>query len=157
MKNTLLTCFMVAMLSACTSISESVTVAEPSPTRAEITMGDGSDNWIKTKGATRNGSTFIFPEVKIDGNGWLVMHPFTDGKPNGKIYVGHTYIKDGLNTNISISVDPEPVSGEMFIVMLHRDVEEDRIFDFVFVDEYHVEDRAVFEGTKMIAHAYQAP
>ena len=58
------------------------------------------------------------------------MHPFKDGEPVGDIYVGSTYIEDGEN----------------------RDVNENKEFDFVFVDERNVLDKAVFEGTKMIAH-----
>jgi len=45
----------------------------------------------------------------------------------------------------------------MFIVMLHSDVDDDKEFDFVFVNEREVEDKAVFEGTTMIGHAYPAP
>ena len=45
----------------------------------------------------------------------------------------------------------------MFIVMLHRDVNENQVFDFVFVDERNVLDKAVFEGNTMIGHAYPAP
>ena len=41
--------------------------------------------------------------------------------------------------------------------MLHRDVNEIHIFDFVLVDEINVLDKAVFEGTKMIAHTFAAP
>ena len=45
----------------------------------------------------------------------------------------------------------------MFIVMLHRDVNENKVFDFVFVDERNVLDKAAFEGTKMIGHHFAAP
>lgn len=126
--------------------------------RAAMTMGNGTDNHILVEGATRDGATFTFPEVKINGNGWLVMHPFEDGKPNGDIYVGASYVKDGVNEQVDISVEPSPNTGDMYIVMLHRDVDEDQQFDFVFVgDTGHVEDKAVFEGTKMIGQAYAAP
>ena len=126
--------------------------------RTGMTMGNGEANWITLEGATREGATFTFTEVRIDGNGWLVMHPFVDGKPKGDVYVGATYVSDGSNRDVSITVDDEPEAGEFFIVMLHRDVDEDREFDFVFVgDTGHVEDRAVFEGTRMIGHAYPAP
>ncbi|MCI5045477.1 MAG: hypothetical protein MRY72_12335 [Aquisalinus sp.] len=143
------TCYAVAIQPA---VSE-----EKSYAQSEISMGNGESNWIITEGMIRDGASFTFPEVKIKGNGWLVMHPFTDGKPDGKIYVGHTYILDGINSDVDISVEPTPSSGDMFIVMLHRDVDEDREFDFVFVDENHVEDRAVFEGSTMIAHVIAAP
>jgi hypothetical protein len=68
----------------------------PPPTEAPaFTMGNGTANWIIIEGATRDGSRFSFPEVQIAGNGWLVMHPFKDGKPVGDLYVGASYLADG--------------------------------------------------------------
>ena len=128
-------------------------LAEESPPQ----IGNGSNNWIITEGASRDGATFTFPEVKIDGNGWLVMHPFKDGKPNGKVYVGHTFLKDGVSNDVQIVVDETPAQGDYFIVMLHRDANENQEFDFVFVDAVNVLDKAVFEGETMIGHAYAAP
>ena len=52
---------------------------------------------------------------------------------------------------------PEPVAGTPFLIMLHSDVNQDRTFDFVFVDERNVLDAAVFEGSMMIAHVISAP
>ncbi len=135
------------------SAAESSAPAE-APT---LTTGNGKANWIVTEGATRDGATFSFREVRIDGTGWLVMHPFKDGKPVGKVYVGATYLEDGENRDVAITVDSLPEPGEMFIVMLHRDVNENQVFDFVFVDERNVLDKAVFEGTKLIAHHFAAP
>ena len=129
----------------------------PAEAKPAVTMGNGEANWIVTDGATRNGATFTFSKVKIDGNGWLVMHPFKDGKPVGEIYVGATYLADGESGDVEITVEPEPAAGEMFIVMLHRDVNENKEFDFVFVDERNVLDKAVFEGSVMIGHAIPAP
>jgi hypothetical protein len=37
------------------------------PASSRISMGNGSDNWIVTEGASRSGSTFTFREVKIAG------------------------------------------------------------------------------------------
>lgn len=122
-----------------------------------VLTGNGENNWIVTEGATRAGNTFTFSEVKIDGNGWLVLHPFENGKPNGDIYVGSTFVEDGVNNNVSITSDRETKPGDMFIVMLHRDVNENREFDFVFVDEVNVLDKAVFEGRTMIGHPFAAP
>lgn len=128
------------------------------PKASERSIGNGEANWIITDGATRDGARFVFPEVQINGNGWLVMHPFENGKPNGDIYVGATYVSSGNNNDVAITVKHEPATGDMFIVMLHRDVDEDQQFDFVFVgDTGHVEDKAVFEGKTMIGHAYAAP
>jgi hypothetical protein len=133
-------------LTACSSIARMV-----------INLENGEDNWIIVEGATRDGATFQFSEVHIDGNGWLVMHPFEDGEPNGEIYSGATYVRDGDNRNVELTVDSEPAKGDMFIVMLHRDVNENQEFDFVFVDSVNVLDKAVFEGRTMIAHRFPAP
>ena len=45
----------------------------------------------------------------------------------------------------------------MFLVMLHSDVNDNRVFDFVFLEDGHVVDKAVFEETKMIAHVFATP
>ena len=133
------------------------TTPEESATAPRVATGNGTLNWIQTDGATRKGATFTFSEVRIEGNGWLVMHPFRDGKPDGSVYVGATYLPSGENRDVSITVDSEPETDTMFIVMLHRDVNENREFDFIFVDEVHVLDKAVFEDDVMIAHAIRAP
>lgn len=127
------------------------------PTRDQIRLGNGEENWIVVEGATRDGATFTFAEVQIANNGWLVMHPFEGGKPNGNIYVGASYVAQGTNANVEITVDPTPNPGDMYIVMLHSDVNENQEFDFVFVDERNVLDKAVFEGLTMIAHPIAAP
>ncbi len=152
MQRPLLVVFLAILVSSL--VGAETPEAEAAP---EMTMGNGEANWIVTEGATRSGATFSFSKVKIDGNGWLVMHPFKDGKPVGEVYVGATYLADGESEDVSITVDPEPKTGDMFIVMLHRDVNENKEFDFVFVDERNVLDKAVFEGTKMIGHAIPAP
>ncbi len=120
--------------------------------RADMTMGNGEKNLIITEGTTKDGSTFTFPRVLIDGNGFLVIHPFANGKPVGQIYVGSTYIKDGENRNVAIRVNDPPESGEKYLVMLHRDVDENQVFDFN--DGIDVPDVPVFEGNNMIAVVY---
>ena len=122
-----------------------------------FSMGNGTGNWIDVAGVTRDDSVLTFPEVNIDGNGWLVIHPFENGKPNGDKYVAKTYLADGKNENVDIDVLKGLTPGEMFIVMLHRDINENKVLDFIFVDDTNVMDRAVFEGSRMIGHAIPAP
>jgi hypothetical protein len=124
---------------------------------SEFSMGNGAKNWIDVAGVTRQQSVLTFPEVQISGNGWLVVHPFEDGKPNGDKYVAKTYLEDGKNENVEIDVLKGLTQGEMFIVMLHRDTNENRELDFIFIDDTNVMDRAVFEGSRMIGHAIAAP
>jgi hypothetical protein len=127
------------------------------PDKSAFSMGNGTKNWIDVAGVTRNGSVLSFPEVQIDGNGWLVVHPFENGAPNGDKYVGKTYVENGKNTDVDIEVLKGLTEGEMFIVMLHRDLNENKELDFIFIDDTNVMDRAVFEGPRMIGHAIPAP
>ncbi len=120
-------------------------------------IGNGASNWITVEDVTRDEGTLTFSEVQINGNGWLVIHPFEEGAPNGDKYVAATFLEDGKNLDVDIQVYKGLTSGEMFIVMLHRDSNENMVFDFVFVDEINVMDRAVFEGSTMIGHAIAAP
>lgn len=122
-----------------------------------MSIGNGSANWIQTEGMQRDGNVLKFAEVQIDGDGWLVIHPFQDGAPNGDRVVARTFLKSGTNTNVEIEVHKGLSSGEMMIVMLHKDSNNNGEFDFIFVDDRNVMDLAVFEGSTMIGHALPAP
>jgi len=148
--------------------------------RPEITIGNGEANWIITDGMTRqtdsatysevhvdgtdvssvrsNRTALTFPEVMIENPGWLVLHPVIDGKPDGDIVSGFTYLDGGQNDDVTIEIGHRTTPGDRFIVMLHSDVDNDRVLDFVFVEDgINVEDTAVFEGTRMIAHMIALP
>ncbi len=58
---------------------------------------------------------------------------------------------------MAVKINTTSKNGEHFLVMLHRDVNEDHVFDFVFVDPPNVLDRAVVEGSKMIARILTSP
>ncbi len=132
-------------------------MAESLAQESSISMGNGSANWIITEGSTRQGASFVFPEVVIDGDGWLVMHPFKDGKPDGETVAGFTPLKNGRSNAVEITVSPVPLAGDLYIVMLHSDANDNGEFDFVFVNERDVVDKAVFEGSTMIGHVYRTP
>ncbi len=158
----------------------SAALAQDEAERPAITIGNGDRNWIVVDGFTKSetsstyteqritgqrsalrrgdGTTFTFAEVHIEGDGWLVMHPFINGAPNGDYVAGYTFVEGGTNQNVAVTINPAPASGDRYMVMLHSDTNQDRVFDFVFVEDgINVEDRAVFEGSKMIAHAIAVP
>ncbi|MEO1041877.1 MAG: hypothetical protein AAFX52_06270 [Pseudomonadota bacterium] len=150
----------LALITACSTAKKdtlSEAQAAPTPERTMVTLGNGEANSITPQGVTRDGATFTFATATVADDSWLVIHPFKDGRPNGDIYVGHTFLAAGTHQNIPITVEGGAQTGQMFLVMLHKDVDQDRVFDFVFIDENTVEDHAVFEGTKMIAHIFAAP
>ena len=146
----------------------------------KMTMGNGELNAIAIDGVSlveggvvfsevridsgevksfRGTSTAIsIPEVTIEKNGWIVLHPVIDGRPDGDMVSGYTYVPAGTNTDVMIRFDHPAKAGDKFLVMLHSDVNEDRVFDFVFVEDgINVEDAAVFEGMNMIAHIFALP
>ncbi|MFP6807265.1 MAG: hypothetical protein VB957_08790 [Pseudomonadales bacterium] len=153
MNRTLTIRSIIALLATCLI---QITSAQ-ADTEHKMSIGNGDKNWIITDGASRIDKTLTFKEVSIDGNGWLVMHPFEGGKPNGDKYVAYTYLENGMNKDVEIKVHKGVDTGEMFIVMLHRDLNENKILDFIFVDDTNVMDKAVFEGHTMIVHAIPAP
>jgi len=122
---------------------------------SKIVTGNGENNFIILDGASRDRSTFTFSEVTIDKDGFLVMHPFRDGKPVQTEYVGAVPITAGTHKNVPITINTQPVTGDNFIVMLHYDMNTDKIFDFN--DGVTVPDAPVFEGHTLVALRYSVP
>lgn len=168
-----------AVAIAAAGTASTLALAEQHSETPAVTLGNGEANWIIAEGVKRSsdaayteqritanqaavrrgdGTTLTFPEVHIESDGWLVVHPFIEGKPNGKYVAGYTFVESGTNADVAVTINPAPASGEMLLVMLHSDSNSDGVFDFVFVDDgVNVEDRAVFEGSQMIAHVFAAP
>ena len=146
----------------------------------QITMGDGERNSIQVEGLMRENGVHQFAEIRLDGAeastfradsviltfpkvmnehaSFLVLHPVMDGRPNGDMVSGFTYLPAGTHENVKLPMDHPADSGRKFLVMLHKDVDDDRTLDFVFVEDgVNVEDTAVFEGTHMIAKIFEVP
>ncbi|MEM1379139.1 MAG: hypothetical protein AAGH41_00790 [Pseudomonadota bacterium] len=147
----------VLMVAAACAAVEPVAETTAAPAAADVTLGNGEANAIETEGLRRSGNALIVPSVTAAANSWLVLHAFKDGRPDGQTYVGATYVPKGTSEDVAVSVEAGISPGQPFLVMLHEDVDDDQVFDFVFVAENVVEDRAVFEGTTMIAHIITAP
>jgi hypothetical protein len=124
-------------------------------TSSQIKAGNGIANYIELEGVKRDGATFTFRRVRIDRQGWLVMHPFEDGAPVPTVYVGAAPLSAGDHENVEITIDETTESGVMFVVMLHYDMNEDGVFDFN--DGVTVPDAPVFEDGVLIALRFAAP
>ena len=154
--------------------------AEEAAEPPQITMGDGERNSIQVEGLTREEGVRQFAEIRLDGSeastfradsvvlnfpkvvnehaSFLVLHPVMDGRPNGDMVSGFTYLPAGTHENVILPMEHPADSGRKFLVMLHWDVDDDRTLDFVFVEDgINVEDKAVFEGTHMIAKIFEVP
>ena len=149
---------MKAKLRFTTFISSLLVLVGMSPAvLAQMSIGNGENNAIAIESMTRNGNVLTIDEITIEGDGWLVIHPFENGAPNGDRVVGRQFLKAGVNRDVKIEVYKGLESGEMMIVMLHHDSNSNGEFDFIFIDDRNVMDLAVFEGSTMIGHAVPAP
>lgn len=169
---------MTGALAVAALLCSTTAIAQDAESPPAITLGNGEKNWIIVEGIERadastytelratserqhlrrgDGVTLTIPEVHIDGDGWLVMHPFIGDKPSGTYVAGYTFLESGTNTDVEITLNPAPAAGDRYVVMLHKDADRDKVFDFVFVAENVVEDEAVFEGRTMIAHIVAVP
>lgn len=151
--------------------------AAPAP---QITLGNGERNSIQVEGLSKAKGVSHFSEVRVDGEavssfrgdsvaltfpkvtveqpGFVVLHPVMDGRPNGDVVSGFAYVDAGTNENVTVRLNTPADAGRKFLVMLHNDVDHDRVLDFVFVEDgINVEDTAVFEGTRMVAHIVTVP
>ncbi|MEL6688228.1 MAG: hypothetical protein AAFP97_11495 [Pseudomonadota bacterium] len=161
-------------------VSSVSAMAQDTATTPQITMGNGKANSIQMEGLTRAESVTHFSEVRIDSGtvstfrgdsvalnfpkvtiekpGFIVLHPVMDGRPNGDVVSGFTYLNARTNHDVTVRLDTPADAGRKFLVMLHTDVDNDRVLDFVFIEDgINVEDTAVFEGTHMIAHIFAVP
>ncbi|MEM1389948.1 MAG: hypothetical protein AAGG45_02615 [Pseudomonadota bacterium] len=168
----------VFILSACATAQK--TPIQETKAAPMITMGNGEFNSIRMDGLTRadgvthfsetrihDGVAFsfrgdsvklTFPEVVIENAGFIVLHPVMDGRPNGDVVSGFTYLKSGVHKDVTVHLNTPADAGRKFLAMLHTDIDNDRVLDFVFVEDgINVEDTAVLEGTKMIAHIFSIP
>jgi hypothetical protein len=95
--------------------------------------------------------------VHVDVNSWPVLYPFEGGKPNGGKYLAASYVKSGTNQNVDIKVHKGLDTGDKVIVMLRRDINKNKVLDFVFTRDTGIMVEAIFEESTMIADVVSAP
>ena len=169
-----------AILAPLAHAHESQSGSETEPPAPRITMGNGERNSIEINGLLKAEGVTNFSEVRVDGEAvssfrgdsvalifpkitveqpsFVVLHPVMDGRPNGDVVSGFAYVDGGTTENVTVRLNTPADAGRKFLVMLHKDVDDDRVLDFVFVEDgINVEDTAVFEGTRMVAHIVAVP
>lgn len=146
-------------LLAGTLVPKAVQAADAAATapRSGLPFANGKRNLIIAAGATRAGAVFTFAKVQSEGNGWLVLYRIIDGVPQGNTFAGASYVRKGVNQNVTVKVNYTPVAGEHLVVMLHRDVNENKKFDFIFDDAGKIQDAVVRENGKMVARIFSSP
>ncbi|MEQ1753148.1 MAG: hypothetical protein ABL973_03345 [Micropepsaceae bacterium] len=122
-----------------------------------LPFANGQKNFIIAAGVTRKADTLTFAAVQSAANGFVVLYKIVDGVPQGDTYVGASYVPKGKSQNVAVKLNYIPVKGDHLVVMLHRDNNENKKFDFVFDAAGKVQDEVVKENTKMVARIFSAP
>lgn len=102
---------------------------------AALTVATGStalaaSNKIDTTGIKVKGSSVTFPDVKASEKGFLVIHKMRNGKPVEPGSVGHTAIKKGDNSYVTVKTDTPLLDGQRYMAVLNKDSNHNGKFDF---------------------------
>lgn len=83
---------------------------------------------IDAENAMMDGNTLTFPAVKIDKDGFVVIHAVRDGEVVLPGSVGHTMVKAGDSSDVVVEIDDSP--ADSYIAMLHYDTDGDGKYSF---------------------------
>lgn len=84
---------------------------------------------IDVKAATVKDGTIVFPSVKIDKDGYVVIHAVKDGKPVLPGSIAHTAVKAGTTSNVAVKV-PGAKAGTDYVAMIHYETNGNATYDF---------------------------
>lgn len=68
--------------------------------------------------------------VVMPSDGFVVIHAVTDGQVMAPQSIGHTMVKAGESTDVSVELEYAPPAGESYVAMLHEDTGEKGAYEF---------------------------
>lgn len=83
---------------------------------------------IMTEGARVEGGAVVFPAVKIDKDGYVVVHAVTDGAPVLPGAIGHVMVPAGDSTEVMVPV--EGLAPGEYVAMIHYETNGNGSYDF---------------------------
>ncbi len=102
-------------------------------TTALVTLIAGAasaQDMIGTDGVTITGNDVTIASVTASQDGYLVLHATKDGAVVAPASIGHTAIKAGENTNVTVTSDVPLTEGTSFVAMLHVEDNGNDTYDF---------------------------
>ena len=75
------------------------------------------------------GSSVTVQSVSAAQDGWVVIHRVQDGKPVVPASIGHSYVEQGNNQDVTVDLLEAPEGSEL-IAMLHVDDGELGVYQF---------------------------
>lgn len=85
---------------------------------------------IDVEGATIEGNSVVFPAVKIDKDGYVVIHAVENGEPIIPASVGHTAVPAGDSENVSVEIEGGAMEGTDYVAMIHYETNDNDTYDF---------------------------
>lgn len=83
---------------------------------------------ITTEGARIEGGSVVFPAVKIDMDGYVVVHQVIDGAPVLPGSMGHAMVMAGDSTDVMVPV--EGLTAGSYMAMIHYETNGNGTYDF---------------------------
>lgn len=84
---------------------------------------------VAVEGVTAADGSVTFPSVRIDKDGFVVVHATKDGAPVLPGSVGHAPVKAGTTENVMVPVEGLEAGGT-YMVMLHYDTDGNGTYGF---------------------------
>ncbi|HEV7291863.1 MAG TPA: hypothetical protein VGN79_06040 [Devosia sp.] len=85
---------------------------------------------IDVDGATIEDGAFVFPAVKIDQDGYVVIHAVEDGQPVLPTSIGHTAVPAGDSEDVRVEVEGGAMEGTEYVAMIHYETNDNDTYDF---------------------------
>jgi hypothetical protein len=85
---------------------------------------------IDAKGATIQGDTVVFPSVRVDKDGYVVVHAMKDGAPTVPASMGHTAVSAGTTENVVVAIEGGVMPGTEYVAMVHYETNGNGTYDY---------------------------
>lgn len=72
----------------------------------------------------------VFPAVKIDKDGYVVIHAVENGEPVISASIGHTAVPAGDSQNVSVEIEGGAMEGTDYVAMIHYETNDNDTYDF---------------------------
>ena len=72
----------------------------------------------------------VFPAVKIDKDGYVVIHAVENGQPVLPTSIGHTAVTAGDSQDVVVEVEGGAMEGTEYVAMIHYETNGNGTYDF---------------------------
>ena len=85
---------------------------------------------IDVDGATIEDGSIVFPSVKIDQDGYVVIHAVENGEPVLPASIGNVAVPAGDSENVTVEVEGGAMEGTDYVAMIHYETNDNDTYDF---------------------------